>query len=146
MGYVTYASDVKKLEGHEPFRDGGCVALVQAVTDVGHTSRWKPGPRVVDLNALSPGTVIANFEFNDKGIGKFPNKHGHHAALFMEFGPKNMTTGKPARFSVMDQFLGRSPKNVVKKRDISARGRKSKAQGNRYYDCDNADQFYVVVI
>jgi hypothetical protein len=47
---------------------------------------------------------------------------------------------------VMDQFNDRYPKNVVKWRDIDARGDKSYLQGNPYADCDNADQFYLVVV
>jgi len=68
------------------FSDGECVALVQATTSVGHTSQWRPGPRVVDLSYLNSGTVIANFVFDKQGNGRFPHQHGYHAALFMDFG------------------------------------------------------------
>lgn len=83
MAYFIYSGDVEKLEGHDPFGDGECVAIVQKLTNVGHTSHWRPGPRVVDLSYLNPGTVIANFVFDRDGRGHFPNKHGYHAGLYM---------------------------------------------------------------
>lgn len=141
--YFIYHGSVEKLDGHKPFFDGECVALVQATTSVGPTSGWRPGPRVVDLSFLNPGTVIANFVFDKKGVGRFPNKHGYHAALFIEFGASGVTSGKPSSIQVMDQWRGRHP-NVVKQRTIDSRG-KSHAEGNPYNDADNADQFYVVL-
>lgn len=140
MGARIYSGNVDALDGHEPYQDGECVALVQAVTSVGPTSGWRPGPRVVDLSFLNPGTVIANFVG-----GRFPNRHGYHAALFIEFGPRGMSSGRPSTIRVMDQFRGRRP-NLVKSRDIYARGDKSHSAGNPYADCDNADQFYVVMV
>lgn len=95
-----------------PFGDGECVALVQATTDIGHTSGWRPGPCVIDLSYLNPGTVIANFVFDSKGVGRFPNKHGYHAALFIEFGPRSQTTGLASMVWIMDQWKGRA-KNTV---------------------------------
>jgi hypothetical protein len=142
--YFVYPWDLGRLKNHKPFGDGDCVALVQAVTSVGYTGHWRPGPRVVDLSFLNPGTVIANFMFDKKGKGYFPNKHGWHAALFMEFGPSGVTSGKASSIKVMDQWRGRRP-HVVKERDIEARG-KSYVDGNRYHDSENADQYYVVVL
>ena len=139
MGARIYAGDVEALEGREPYRDGECVALVQSVTSVGPTSGWRPGPRVVDLSYLNPGTVIANFV-----NGRFPNRHKYHAALFMEF--TRSVSGKVLSIRVMDQFTGRLPRNMVRARDIVSRGEKTYRDGNAYADCDNADQFYVVVV
>lgn len=144
MGYFIYSGDVEKLEGRKPFRAGECVALVQETTSVGHTSRWRPGPRVLDLHHLNPGTVIANFVFDKSGKGRFPNGHGYHAALFMGFGGRGQTTGKPMSIEMMDQWVRRRPQDVVKSRHVWARGR-SHAEGNSHHDSDNADQFYVVV-
>jgi hypothetical protein len=139
MGAVIYQGDVDALQGHEPYRDGECVALVQCVTSIGPTSRWRPGPRVVDLSYLNPGTVIANFL-----DGRFPNRHKYHAALFMDF--TRSVSGKVMSIRVMDQFRGRRPRNIVKWRDIYPLGEKSYRDGNTYGDCDNADQFYVVMV
>lgn len=52
------------LAGHGEFlgRNQECAALPQALTDVGYSGRWAPGPRVIDLDFLIPGTVIANFK------------------------------------------------------------------------------------
>jgi len=52
-------------------RDQECPALPQFLTDVGYTGRWQPGPRVIDLAYLHPGTVIANFKVVDGRPG-FP--------------------------------------------------------------------------
>ncbi|WP_371868455.1 BPSL0067 family protein [Telluria aromaticivorans] len=64
------------------------------------TSHWRPGPRVVDLSYLNPRTVIANFVFDRNGRARFPNKHGYHAALFMGFGGRSVSTGKVMRIQV----------------------------------------------
>jgi hypothetical protein len=135
MRAVIYQGSVDELDGHEPFRDGECVALPQAVTDVGHTSRWRPGPLVLDLSYLNPGTVIANFVKD-----RFPNKHGYHAALFLEFGPRNMTTGVRSIW-VIDQWVGKRP----------ARRRKAgynveDARRQHIAPADNAAEFYVVQV
>jgi hypothetical protein len=143
---VIYTGNVSDLEGHEPFGDGECVALPKAVTDVGHTGLWRPGPRVVDLSYLNPGTVIANFKFDKKGVGRFPNQHGYHAALFIEFGARSQSTGRATQIWMMDQWRNRKPKNIVHARYVIPRGDKSFAQGNAYADSENADQFYVVIV
>lgn len=141
--YFIYPWDLGRLKNHQPFGDGECVALPQAVTNVGYTGFWRPGPRVVDLSYLNPGTVIANFMFDKKGKGYFPNKHGYHAALFVEFGASGVSSGKPMSIKVVDQWRGRDP-NVVKEREVPGRG-KSYVEGNAYHDSENADQYYVVV-
>ena len=144
MGYFIYRGDVDKLEGQAPLGDGECVALVKELTSVGYTGFWRPGPRVVDLSYLNPGTVIANFVFDRNGRGRFPNRHGYHAALFVGFGGRSVSTGTVMSIHVMDQWRKRRPHDLIKSRSILARG-KSYAEGNGYRDADNADQFYVVV-
>lgn len=141
MGNVIYRGDVEDLEGHAPLGDGECVALVKALTNVGPTSTWRPGPRVTDLYYLNPGTVIANFVFDEKGVGRFPNRHGYHAGLFMRFGGRSVTTGRVMSIIVMDQWRGRP----VRARTIEAFGARTYVTGMGHRDCDNADQFYVVV-
>lgn len=141
MGATIYRGEVEALEGHKEFGDGGCVALVQHLTSVGHTSTWRPGPRVVDLAFLNPGTVIANFEFDEKGVGRFPNKHGFHAALFIRFAGRSVTNGRVMAIEVMDQWVSHG----VHARPIRAYGRTPYRPGAGHRDSDNADQFYVVV-
>ena len=143
MAYFIYFGHVEKLNGRAPFSDGECVALVQATTSVGHTSRWRPGPRVVDLSYLNPGTVIANFVFDKQGNRRFPNQHGYHAALFVDFCGRGVSSAKAKNIRVMDQWRTRIP-NTVRQREIVARG-KSKAEGSAHSDSDTADQFYVVI-
>lgn len=127
---------VKALEKHALIGDGNCVALVQKLTDVGHTSQWRPAERVMDAKNIASGTVIATFE-----DGRYPNRHtGNHAALYLYSGPKSMKTGKPAYIVVMDQW---KRKGRVSARSIYPKER-SLSMGLVYDDSDNAETFYVV--
>lgn len=128
--------EVKTLEKHSLVGDGNCVALVQKLTDVGHTSHWRPQVRVMDSRNIAPGTVIATFE-----DGRYPNRHtGNHAAFYLYSGPNSMKTGKPAYIVVMDQW---KRKGQVSARSIYPKAR-SLSLGLTYDDSDNAEMFYVV--
>ena len=128
--------EVNTLEKHALTGDGNCVSLVQKLTDVGHTSRWKPGERVMDGKNIAPGTVIATFE-----NGRYPNRHtGNHAALYLYSGPNSQKTGKPAYIVVMDQWIR---KGRISARSIYPKTR-SLSPGLIYDDSDNAEMFYVV--
>lgn len=130
-------SRVKELENADKVGDGNCVALVQHFTDIGNTSTWRPGERVMDTRTIPEGTVIATFDQN----GRYPNQaHGNHAALFIRFGPLSAKTGKPAYIVVMDQW---KTKNRISSRPIHPRA-KRKADGGLYHDSDNAEAFYIV--
>lgn len=89
--------------------DGQCARLPQELTNVGHTSRWQPGERVVDVaRTLKPGTVVANFVFEyDKAW--YPNSHGWHAALFVRGEGFSVITGKPTKIIMFDQWTGKAP-------------------------------------
>lgn len=137
MTATIYKKDVDGLEGRAPFGSGECVALPQALTDIGHTSH--PGSRVVDLAYLNEGTVIANFVFSKPGVGRFPNKRGYHVAFFVAFGPRGMNSGLRS-IIVMDQWIGRP----VRERTIrSYTG--ADARQLRITPADNASDFYVVM-
>ena len=57
---------------------------------------------------LKPGTVVANFVFEyDKAW--YPNSHGWHAALLVRGDGANVTTGKPSRIIMFDQWTGTAP-------------------------------------
>ncbi|MCA1247722.1 BPSL0067 family protein [Massilia sp. MS-15] len=135
----VYAARVCECQGTGKERQAGewdCVALVQSLTGVGHTSTWRPGERVMDAKNIPVGTVIATFE-----DGRYPNRStGNHAALFLYFGPKSLKTGKPSYIAVMDQWRSK-PK--ISARSIWPRG-KSHAEGGWADDSDNAETFYVV--
>ena len=118
-------------------RDEECVALVQALTDVGYTGRWQPGPRVVDLEFLLPGTVVANFLF-ENGNARFPNRHGFHAALFDRFCRGTMmSNGRPCEFSILDQYRGKP---------AGRRGIAKSTTNWKPMASDDAAEFYVVVV
>jgi hypothetical protein len=89
--------------------NGQCARLPQELTDVGHTSRWQRGPRVLDSPHLLAGTVIANFKLvNGKYI--FPNEKGWHAGLFQRFeGQRLMSNGFPCEYSMLDQWIDKRP-------------------------------------
>ncbi len=133
MFWYVY-SEVRKLEGTPVKGDGQCVALVQKLTNVGHTSTWSPGLRVIDSMHLPVGCVIATFV-----NGRWPNKKtGNHACFFLSYGPISQTTGKPTYIEVMDQWVDR--------REIKSRPIRSHGQSELQFvsDSDNADMFYVV--
>jgi hypothetical protein len=137
MFWYVY-SKARSLQGDPRLGDGNCVALVQKLTSVGHTSTWSPGLRVMDTVFLPVGCVIATFEW-----GRYPNKKtGNHACFFLEYGPIVQSTGKPMYIWVMDQWQGPKRKTIAK-RPLYPLG-KSHSQGNANIDSDNADMFYVV--
>lgn len=129
--------DARKLE-HQAKVDGGqCVRLVQHFTDVGPTSTWRQGARVLDETVIEEGTVIANFNRQ----GRWPSKSkGNHAAFFVEFGPRG-PDGKPMWIVVQDQWTSKAD---IHMRRIERRGPKLHDEGNRFDDSDNAEHFYIV--
>lgn len=146
---VVYRGDLKILlqkwkgEGTLQLANGQCARLPQELTNVGHTSRWQRGPRVLDTPNILPGTVIANFKMVD-GKLKFPNEEGWHAGLFHRFeGRRVMTNGLPCEFSMIDQWVGKAP---------GARGIAifpdwfKKAHPDKYVPSNRADEFYVVLV
>jgi hypothetical protein len=97
---------------------------------------------VVDVaRTLKPGTVIANFKLVD-GKLKYPNTHGYHAAIFVKAEGFSVVTGKPSQIVVFDQWIGSTAKktHVPGLRPIRARG------PSLYQPCDNANEFYVVLV
>ena len=56
--------------------NGECVDLIKRCTGAPLTRFWKPGDYVFGKNIPS-GTAIATFR-----KGKYPNKHGYHAAIY----------------------------------------------------------------
>ncbi|WP_136419538.1 BPSL0067 family protein [Herbaspirillum sp. ST 5-3] len=139
--FSIYQGDIDSLlakDAPQSYMDGECAKLPQALTDVGWTGKWKPGPRVVDLAYLNPGTVIANFKLVN-GVLKYPNEHFFHAGLFYEFGEKNMSGGY-VRIWMIDQWRGKS---VDKRYKLAYAPEEAKRKG--VHPCDNANEFYVVV-
>jgi hypothetical protein len=143
---VIYQGDLDELLEQYKDRfvlDGECAKLPQGLTDVGHTSRWQPGPRVVDLAYLLPGTVIANFKF-DNGVGRYPNQHGYHAGLFVQHEHRTLSNGMVSLFLMIDQWVGNHPK-TVSMRPLPGFAADF-AQAHHIFPCDNANEFYVVVV
>ena len=132
-------SNVRALGGKPKVDGGECVRLVQHYTNVGPTTTWRPGERVLDAKDIEPGTVIANFTRAGRWSGR---PKGNHAAFFVEFGPRGQD-GKPAYIVVMDQWTG-ARKKTISARSVLRRGTKLHSEGNVYDDSDNAEHFYVV--
>lgn len=138
-GSTVFRGNLADLDGEPPKGDGECIALVQKLTHIGHSSTWRPGDRVVDLYFLEVGTIIANFEFDKTGRGRFPCRHGYHVGLFAGFGPRFMSNNQASNFDIVDQWVGRRP-DVIKKRTLHNYGEKS-AWGLP----ENAFHYYVVL-
>jgi hypothetical protein len=134
---------IKKGKGEYLGRDKECAALPQFLTDVGYTGRWQPGPRVIDLTYLIPGTVIANFK-TVNGKPKFPNKSGWHVGLFDKFWHGAiMVNGLPCEFSMFDQYDGKP----AGRRGVAILTPEWKKANPRWATPSNdASEFYVVVV
>ena len=97
---------------------GECVALVQASSDVGHTSTWSPGAQVQGNTDLAAGTVIATFGDD----GSYTNTYGQsHAAIYL--GQNS------AGIQVEDQWLGQ-PAQI---RTIPWTTQNSYESGSKFY-------------
>jgi hypothetical protein len=106
---------------------------------VGHTSRWQPGERVVDVaRTLKSGTVIANFWY-EYGKAWYPNIEGYHAALFVRGEEFSTATGKPNRIMMFDQWKGKWP-SLRPVRNWSPEIEKGKTPSNI------ANHFHVVLV
>lgn len=153
---VVYPGDFKALikkwaeqkatdeqEGKQTFiANGSCARLPQELTNVGHTSRWQPGERVIDVaRTLQPGTVIANFLF-EYDMAWYPNSHGWHAALFVRAEGFSMTTGRPSKIWLFDQYLGKTKKTPGARWINCYTDEHVKAYG--FSDSDNGSAFFVV--
>ena len=59
---------------------GHCVSLIKVCSGAPHTSQWEPGLNVLSLppGSIKEGSIIATF-LN----GKYPNKTGWHAAIYI---------------------------------------------------------------
>lgn len=142
---VIYQGDLDALLAdwrNKHIMDGECAKLPQFLTNVGHTSRWQPGPRVVELTYLLPGTVIANFMFDSSGRARYPNQHGYHAGLFHRFSRETMSNGRISTFRMIDQWAGNRPKHVGSR----LMGGYTRTEAPTISPCDNANDFYVVVV
>ncbi len=132
----------KRLETTQ-IANGQCARLPQEYTDVGHTSRWKRGARVLDTADLAPGTVIANFKLVENRW-RYPNQSGWHAALFHSFGETGRDAkGKPTQINMVDQWVNKAPG----KRNVKSWSDADRRRDPRLRDGANeATEFYVVVV
>ncbi|TFW34631.1 BPSL0067 family protein [Massilia horti] len=130
--------------------NGECARLPQELTNVGHTTRWRPGPNVVEVaRTLKPGTVIANFYF-EYDTGLFPSTHTYHAALFVRGEGYSVVTGKPSQIIMFDQYNS-AKKHTPGPRPVRAYSWEQMQEikrrtGWQIEPCDNANQFCVVLV
>ena len=73
--------------------DGHCVSLIKKCTGAPDTIAWRAGQYVLG-NTIPVGAIIATFK-NDR----YPNKHGHHAAIYIRQDKNGIW--------VWDQWLGK---------------------------------------
>lgn len=126
-----------RYQGKFAGRDQECAAFVQTVTTVGHTSRWQPGGRVVEQNFITPGTVIANFIF-ENGKGRYPNRNGWHVAIFLSLGNRD-SKGNLSHIWVLDQWRGRTVARRSKKAFSTEDAKRMQIK-----PANNANDYYIV--
>jgi hypothetical protein len=97
---------------------GECVALAQAMSNVGYTSTWSPGAQVEGDTDIASGTVIATFG----SAGTYTNTYGQsHTAIY----PGQDDSG----IYVEDQWLGHAASTRV----IPWTTGNSYESGNKFY-------------
>lgn len=132
--------------------DGGeCARLLQHyLPQIGHTSTWRAGERVLDVlesgRKIEPGTAVANFV-----NGRYPQSGHRHAAFYegaitsCTFNPKLNKCGLMGVI-LMDQWNaspGNPPKNTVTRRSVYKRG-KMHSDGTFPLMSDNAEALYII--
>ena len=139
------------LNNMEKVDTGECARLVQLyLPQLGHTSGWKPGARVIDIlergGKIAPGTAVATF-----GNGRYPQA-GHRHAAFYE-GPVTACSFDPTRkrcpvmgIILLDQWNPKpkeQPRPTIKRRSVYRQG-KMRTDGSFALISNNAEAFYVI--
>lgn len=137
------------LAGKPKVDTGECVRLVQVmVPQVGHTSTWRPGERVLDVltrgGTIPPGTAVATFV-----NGRYPTAGRRHAAFYE--GPALNTDRSLQGIILLDQWNPHAtPWNPhpesrpdIKRRTAKLLG-KMRPDGSFPNLSDNAEAFYVI--
>ena len=137
------------LEGWAKVDTGECARLVQVmIPQIGHTSTWRPGERVLDVLArggtVPPGTAVATFVH-----GRYPTAGHRHAAFYV--GPALNTNGSLQGIILLDQWNPHptpgnphpDPRDNIKRRTVQLRG-KMRPDGSFPDISDNAEAFYVI--
>jgi hypothetical protein len=137
------------LPGWAKVDTGECARLVQVmVPQVGHTSIWRPGERVLDVLArggkIPPGTAVATFV-----NGRYPTA-GHRHAAFYE-GPALNTDGSLQGIILIDQWNPHATpwnphppaRDNIGRRTAQRMG-KMRPDGSFPNISDNAEAFYVI--
>jgi hypothetical protein len=111
-------------EDHTLYRSAAdkseCAALVQSL-GVPHTKRWRRGPRVQDVEALPPGTVIATL-----GSGVYLSDYSgkSHVGIFLRQDDLGLV--------MLDQFRGGSGKLGIRYKKFGAKHKKTRVKASRY--------------
>jgi hypothetical protein len=137
------------LPGQLKVDTGECARLVQVmVPQIGHTSTWRPGERVLDVLArggtIESGTAVATFV-----NGRYPTA-GHRHAAFYE-GPAYNTSGTLNGIILLDQWNPQvtpwnphpAPRDDIRRRTVQPKG-KMRPDGSFPQISDNAEAFYVI--
>jgi hypothetical protein len=122
---------------------GECARLVQMyIPQLGHTSTWKPGERVIDIlergGKIESGTAVATFVKS-----KYPTSGHRHAAFYED--PIRSVTGSIMGIILLDQWNtqpGDPARPLIKRRSVYRKG-KMRSDGTFPLISDNAEAFYV---
>ena len=113
QGHVLYGSAADKSE---------CAALVQAF-GVPNTNRWRRGPRVQDIESLTPGTVIATL-----GTGVYLSDYSgkSHVGIFLRKTDLGLV--------MLDQFRGGDGTLGIRFKRFGAEHKKTRVKASKFID------------
>ena len=98
LGEIPYTHVCRQAHNYQGkvVGDGHCVSLIKACSEAPATKLWRPSTFVSESGrgSIEPGTVIATFR-----NGRYPNKTGWHAAIYISHGPEGIW--------VWDQWIGK---------------------------------------
>ncbi len=148
----------KILDGLEESSRNHCVSLVRHF-DIPQTASWRKGPRVCDMKAseLRDGTVIATMR---DGVYHSDSTGRSHAGIYIkhdDYATYLADQSKSSGVTMMDQYLGASVQERIKKYSANA-DEESKKATKEWTDVDgdshthrvkwveDGEEYYVVLV
>lgn len=99
---------MKEMLSQKSVGSGECTELPRALNDLGPSSTWKPGDKVLGSGTFMPLRGAATF-IGGKGEAPYPNNpHGNHAVVVCDPFERDPASGRGGML-VFDQYRGKAP-------------------------------------